>query len=102
VAIISAGDNRCRSRYRQCDLRCRGSSAWRDIMKTLFAAFTLAILFGSPALVQLANAAPPMDDARIKALQECGAMEKKYTQETWGVQQLDMYRACMAQRGQEE
>jgi hypothetical protein len=43
-----------------------------------------------------------MDDARMKALQECGAMEKKYTQETWGVQQLDMYRACMAQRGQEE
>ena len=47
--------------------------------------FTLAILFGSPVLVQLANAAPPMDDARMKALQECGAMEKKYTQETWGV-----------------
>jgi hypothetical protein len=59
------------------------------MMKTLIAAFTLAILFGSPALVQLANAAPPMDDARMKALQECGAMEKKYTQETWGVQQLD-------------
>jgi hypothetical protein len=71
-------------------------------MKTLIAAFTLAILFGSPALVQLANAAPPMDDARMKALQECGAMEKKYTQETWGVQQLDTYRACMAQRGQQE
>ena len=59
-------------------------------MKTLIAAFTLAILFGSPALVQLANAAPHMDDARMKALQECGAMEKKYTQETWGVQQLDI------------
>jgi len=43
-----------------------------------------------------------MDDARMKALQECGAMEKKYTQETWGVQQLDSYRACMAQRGQQE
>jgi hypothetical protein len=70
-------------------------------MKTLIAAFTLAILFGSPALVQLANAAPPME-ARMKALQECGAMEKIYTQETWGVQQLDMYRACMAQRGQQE
>jgi hypothetical protein len=71
-------------------------------MKALIAAFTLAILFGSPALVQLANAAPPMGDARMKALQECDAMEKKYPQETWGVQQLDMYRACMAQRGQHE
>ena len=71
-------------------------------MKTLIAAFTLAILFGAPALVQPANAAPPMDAAREKALHECGAMEEKYVQETWGVQQLDMYRACMAQRGQQE
>ena len=39
-------------------------------MKTLVAAFTLAILFGSPALVQLANAAPPMDAARQKAVHE--------------------------------
>jgi hypothetical protein len=71
-------------------------------MKTLIAAFTLAILFGTPALVQLANAAPPMDDARMKALQECSGMEKKYTQYGWGVQQLDMYRACMAQHGEQE
>jgi hypothetical protein len=59
-------------------------------MKTLIAAFTLAILFASPALVQLANAAPPMDDARMKALQECSSMEKRYTQYGWGVQQLDI------------
>lgn len=70
-------------------------------MKTLIAAFTLAILFGSP-LVQLANAAPPMDDARIKALQECSSAETKYPQNGWGVTQLDVYRACMAQRGQQE
>jgi hypothetical protein len=44
-------------------------------MKALIAAFALAILFGSPALVQLANAAPAMDDARMKALQECDAVE---------------------------
>jgi hypothetical protein len=71
-------------------------------MKTLVVAFTLAILFGSPALVQLANAAPPMDDARMKALQECSLVDKKYTQYGWGVTQLDMYRACMAQHGQQE
>ncbi len=40
-------------------------------MKTLTAAFTLAILFGAPALVQPANAAPPMDAAWEKALHEC-------------------------------
>lgn len=71
-------------------------------MKTLIAALTLGALFGSPALVQPANAARPIDDARMKALQECGALERKYPQATWGVQQLDVYRACMAQRGQQE
>jgi hypothetical protein len=71
-------------------------------MKTLGAASTLAVLFGSLPLVQLANAAQPMDDSRMQALQQCAAIEKKYPQETWGVQQLDMYRVCMAQRGQKE
>jgi hypothetical protein len=71
-------------------------------MKALIAASTLAVFFGSPVLLHLTHPAPPMGDARMKALQECDAMEKKYPQETWGVQQLDMYRACMAQRGQHE
>jgi hypothetical protein len=71
-------------------------------MKTLMTALTLGILFGSSALVQTANAAPPMDDVRIKALQECSGIEKKYLQNTWGVQQGEMYRACMMQRGQQE
>ena len=52
-------------------------------------ALTLGILVGSSALVQTAKtAAPPMDDARRKGLQECAAMEKKYPQYTWGVQQI--------------
>jgi hypothetical protein len=71
-------------------------------MKTLMTALTLGILFGSSALVQTANAAPPMDDARMKALQECAVMEKKYPQSTWGVHQVEIYRACMMQHGQQE
>jgi hypothetical protein len=71
-------------------------------MKTLMTALTLGILFGSPALAQRTEAAPPMDDARIKALQDCSAMQNKYTQSTWGVHQLEVYRACMMQRGQQE
>ena len=71
-------------------------------MKTLVTVLALGILFGLPALVEPTNAAPSMDDVRIKALQDCSGMEKKYTQYTWGVQQLELYRACMAQRSQQE
>jgi hypothetical protein len=62
----------------------------------------LGILVGSAALIQTASAATPMSKARMKALQECSGMENKYVQSTWGVQELDMYRACMAQQGQPE
>jgi len=54
-------------------------------MKTLIAAFTLAILFGSPALVQLANAAPRMDAAREKAIHECNLKAQKHIEGTWAM-----------------
>jgi hypothetical protein len=71
-------------------------------MKTLITAVTLAILLGSPALVQPANAAPPMDDARMKALQECNARARKYIEHTWGDVEIYTYRACMTEHGQQE
>src|SRR5215475_10946660 len=61
----------------------------RDTMKMLMTALTLGIVFGS-SMVQTANAASPMDNARMKAIQGCVVMEKKYPQDTWGVQQVDM------------
>jgi len=66
------------------------------------AAFTLAILFGSPLFVQPANAAPPMDGARMKALQECNVRARKYIEHTWGDVEIYMYRACMTEQGQQE
>ena len=71
-------------------------------MKTLIAAFTLAILFGSPALVQLANAAPRMDAAREKAINECNVRARKYIEHTWGDVEIYTYRACMTEQGQQE
>lgn len=71
-------------------------------MKMLMTALTLGILFGSSTLVQTANAASSMDNVRIKAIQGCAVIEKKYPQDTWGVQQLDLYRACMTQHSQAE
>jgi hypothetical protein len=53
-------------------------------MKTLITAFAFGILFGSPLFVQPANAAPPMDDARMKALQECNVRARRYIEHTWG------------------
>jgi len=53
-------------------------------MKTLIAAFALAILIGSPALIQRANAAPPMDAAREIALHECNVKAQKYIDHTCG------------------
>jgi hypothetical protein len=71
-------------------------------MKTLITAFAFGILFGSPLFVQPANAAPPMDDARMKALQECNVRARKYIEHTWGDVEIYTYRACMTEHGQQE
>jgi hypothetical protein len=71
-------------------------------MKTLTAAFTLAILIGALALVQRANAAPPMDAAREKALHECNVKAQKYIEHTWGDVEIYTYRSCMTEHGQPE
>jgi len=71
-------------------------------MKTLIAAFALAILCGSSASVQLANAAPPMDAAREKAIHECNLKAQKYIEHTWGDVEIYTYRSCMIEHGQPE
>jgi len=71
-------------------------------MKTLITAFAFGILVGSPALVQRANAAPPMDAAREKALHECNVKAQKYIEHTWGDVEIYTYRACMTEHGQQE
>ena len=44
-----------------------------------------------------------MTPERVQALRDCTAVEQKMgSQSTWGVQQIEVYRACMTQHGQAE
>jgi len=40
--------------------------------------------------------------ARAAAVHDCSVKAQNYKQYTWGVTQLQVYRACMAQHGQQE
>jgi hypothetical protein len=65
------------------------------------AAFVLALglsVIATPSLAQRSE----VDGARARALQECNQAAAKYPQHTWGDQQLDIYRSCMANHGQPE
>jgi hypothetical protein len=44
----------------------------------------------------------PITAARAAALRECTALESLYPEHDWGVQEIDIYRACMAEHGQVE
>lgn len=88
-------------------------------MSKIIAAVALSALLAIPTLAQAregyrANAQAPnpsgdmsvnstrMSPARSQALRDCTALEQKWDQRTWGSQQLDVYRECMAQHGQAE
>lgn len=43
-----------------------------------------------------------ISNQRAEALRECNAIANRFSQQTWGVQQNDAYRACMTQRGEVE
>jgi hypothetical protein len=65
------------------------------------AAFVLALglsVIATPSLAQRSE----VDGERARALQECNQAAAKYPQNTWGHQQLDIYRSCMANHGQPE
>ena len=40
--------------------------------------------------------------ARAKALRECSIAAAKYPELTWGIWEVQTYRACMSRRGQRE
>jgi hypothetical protein len=64
---------------------------------------TVALALGL-AMTALATPsfAQQMSASREKALRDCNGEAGKMSQGTWGVQQVDNYRACMAQRGEQE
>jgi hypothetical protein len=71
-------------------------------MKTLITALAFSCLITAPSFVQSANAAPPMDANRAKAIHECSVAASKYTEHTWGDREIQTYRSCMAEHGQQE
>ena len=59
----------------------------------------------TPSIAQLREGGEAgMSSGREKALRECNGNGEagKMSQGTWGHQQVDNYRACMAQRGEKE
>ena len=44
----------------------------------------------------------PITAARAAALRECSAREAQYPEYLWGVTEIQVYRACMAEHGQPE
>ena len=66
-------------------------------------AFGLAIAaVASPSLAQRSENGNPMTSAREQALRECNGVAGKMSQHTWGDHQIQAYRACMTQHGQQE
>jgi hypothetical protein len=61
-------------------------------------------------LITIASAAPAfaqtngdrMSAARAAALRECNRQALKYLDYLWGDYEIDVYRACMTQHGQQE
>jgi hypothetical protein len=64
-------------------------------------AFGLAVAaVASPSFAQGNNS--EVSSARAAALRQCSALQQKDLEYLWGVQQDDIYRACMAEHGQPE
>jgi hypothetical protein len=58
------------------------------------------VAFASPSLSQTSD--DRLSGARVAAIHECNARAGKYSEVTWGHWGMDIYRACMAERGQAE
>ena len=73
------------------------------IVKTFLPGIVLGLAVAAAASPSLAQRGENgMSDARAKALRECNAEAGKMTQSTSASIQLDMYRACMSQHGQQQ
>ena len=59
-----------------------------------------AVAFAAPSLAQTRD--DTMDPGRANALRECSTESAKLSQQTWGKNEIHVYRGCMAQRGQME
>ena len=77
------------------------------IMNNRLAALAFGIAVAavtSPSLAQTVdnNGGYPVSVARAEALRACNARSQPHLQRDWGVQETDIYRACMAEHHQPE
>jgi len=56
----------------------------------------------STSFAQSKKPVPVTSAARAKAIRDCTAAAGKYIDHVWGDWEIDVYRACMARRGQPE
>jgi hypothetical protein len=68
----------------------------------LLTALAMALAVSALATPSFAQRSEGMSGARAQALKDCNAQAGKYKQYVWGDYEIDVYRACMAQRGQQE
>jgi hypothetical protein len=72
------------------------------IMTKLAAAVALSAAVLATASPSSAQRGEEGTSPRAKALHDCSTMADKFTQYTWGSTQIDQYRACMTEHGQQE
>jgi hypothetical protein len=66
------------------------------------AVLVLGLAVSALATPSLAQRSEGISGARVQVLKDCTKKAGKMKQYTWGDTQIDMYRACMMQHGQEE
>jgi hypothetical protein len=71
-------------------------------ISTLLTALAVALAASALATPSFAQRSEGMSGNRAAAIHDCTGKAGKYKQYVWGDYQIDMYRACMAQHGQEE
>jgi hypothetical protein len=71
-------------------------------ISTLLTALAIGLAASALATPSFAQRSEGMSDSRAQALKNCNTQAGKYKQYVWGDYEINAYRACMAQRGQQE
>jgi hypothetical protein len=71
-------------------------------ISTLITALAVTLAASALATPSFAQRSEGMSSSRAQALKNCNTEAGKYKQYVWGDYEINAYRACMAQRGQQE
>jgi hypothetical protein len=71
-------------------------------MVVKLATFALGLVIATTVSPSFAQRGDRASTSRAQALQDCNAEAGKYSEHLWGNVGRDIYRACMANRGQPE